>query len=357
MSAVSLGRGPASEAARLTARTAAGVLSAADNGPRLDACLRAALSLGEQLPPPGKGSTLQLWEALATLGAADLTLARVVEPHLDALAILTEAGHDPTTAGLHAVYAAEVPGGRDANLQARSDAHGWLLEGTKPWCSLAAETTTALVTAWVDDTSRGLFLVELGQPAVRPRPADPGSWVSRGLSEVTSLALDLDGARGEPVGGPGWYLTRPGFAWGGLGVAAIWYGAAVALARTLRESALRRTPDQVALVHLGAVDAALAASRAALLTAATVVDSAPAVDARSAGIVAARTRQVVADAAEAVLTRLGHALGPGPLTRDEQHARRVADLTVYLRQHHAERDLAALGQQLLTAGGDEEGWW
>ncbi|HEY2199001.1 MAG TPA: acyl-CoA dehydrogenase, partial [Mycobacterium sp.] len=33
----------------------------------------------------------------------------------------------------------------------------------------------------------------------------------------------------------------------------------------------------------------------------------------------------------------------GPLCLDEQHARAVADLTVYVRQSHAERDLAALG--------------
>ena len=43
---------------------------------------------GKRLPAPGQGRTAHLWEALATLGAVDLTVARVVEPHLDALAIL-----------------------------------------------------------------------------------------------------------------------------------------------------------------------------------------------------------------------------------------------------------------------------
>jgi hypothetical protein len=40
--------------------------------------------------------------------------------------------------------------------------------------------------------------------------------------------------------------------------------------------------------------------------------------------------------------RVGRALGAGPLSHNEAHSRRVADLTVYLRQHHAERDLAEL---------------
>ena len=41
---------------------------------------------------------------------------------------------------------------------------------------------------------------------------------------------------------------------------------------------------------------------------------------------------------------------------NEAHARRVADLTVYLRQHHAERDLAADGRGAtqIRKGGFEE---
>jgi hypothetical protein len=37
------------------------------------------------------------------------------------------------------------------------------------------------------------------------------------------------------------------------------------------------------------------------------------------------------------------------LTGDERHARRVADLQVYLRQEHAERDQAALGSAVLAS--------
>jgi len=64
-------------------------------------------------------------------------------------------------------------------------------------------------------------------------------------------------------------------------------------------------------------------------------------------LLAFRVRSVVARAAEEVLERVGHALGPAPLAMDERHARRVADLQLYLRQHHAERDESALGRQVL----------
>jgi hypothetical protein len=54
------------------------------------------------------------------------------------------------------------------------------------------------------------------------------------------------------------------------------------------------------------------------------------------------------DTAERTIGHVGHALGPAPLGFDEDHARRVADLELYVRQHHAERDLARLGAAVLA---------
>lgn len=59
---------------------------------------------------------------------------------------------------------------------------------------------------------------------------------------------------------------------------------------------------------------------------------------------ALNARLVVEQSAETVLRHAGRALGAAPLCRDARFARAMADLPVYLRQSHAERDLAALGQ-------------
>jgi alkylation response protein AidB-like acyl-CoA dehydrogenase len=248
------------------------------------------------------------------------------------------------------VYAAE--GGE--RLCATETEDGWVLDGIKPWCSLADRATHALVTAWVGPDERGLFAVDLAYAQVSPPPGASQSpeWAARGLAHVRSTAVAFDGVPAVAICQPQWYLTRPGFAWGGAGVAAIWYGASVGLARTLRAAALRRDPDQIALLHLGAVDTALARARAVLVDAAAVGDD-PTTEPEESVIVTQRVRQVVADTADEILHRVGHALGPAPLTGDEDHARRVADLTVYLRQHHAERDLARQGEQVL---GDPHGW-
>ena len=47
-----------------------------------------------------------------------------------------------------------------------------------------------------------------------------------------------------------------------------------------------------------------------------------------------------------VLDRFGRAFGPRPYVGDAAIAQRVADIHLYLRQDHAERDLEALGRTL-----------
>ncbi|WP_246142578.1 acyl-CoA dehydrogenase [Nocardioides rubriscoriae] len=313
-----------------------------------------AADLADLVPDPGSGATRLRWEVLATVAAQDLTVARTIEPHLDAVSILHEAGGSAPAGSTWGVYAAEGPPPR---LEAVADGPGWwVLTGRKPWCSLASVVSHALVTAWVEPTRRGLFEVDLSHPGVS---GDDGVWAARGLTAITSTALVMGAVPAHAVGGPGWYLSRPGFAWGGIGVAAVWYGGAVGVARRLARAVRDREPDQVGLMHLGVVDAALTSARAVLAEAAGLVDGVDGVEGGSltgdgAALLAARVRHVVSSAAETVLTEVGHALGPAPLSQEPDHAARVADLTLYLRQHHAARDSAASGR--LLADGDSPPW-
>ena len=324
-----------SEAVEALACEAAG---RAGNG-GIEEHLALAADLGERVPLPGAGRTRQRWELLAGVAAVDLTAARVLEAHLDALAILAEAGLSSmagpgTTWG---VFAAE---GRGVRLDAvEQPGTGWVVTGTKPWCSLAGLLTHALVTAHVSG-GRRLFAVPLQHPGVS---VEPGAWHARGLVDVPSGPVHLVEVPAQPVGETDWYLRRPGFAHGGIGVAACWYGGAVGLARALARGLDARPPDQLAFWHLGQVDLALGAARQALAAAAVEVDAGRAEGAEGE-LLALRTRSMVAAAAETTITTTGHAMGPAPLTLDAGHATRVADLTVYLRQHHAERDVASLGQ-------------
>ena len=305
-----------------------------------------SLALAQQLADRARSMGHDTWSAysaLATLGAVDLTTARTVEPHWDAVAILDQAQAPAPEGTTWGVYAAAPPGTRLVATPGGDD--WWLLSGAKPWCSLADRVSHALVTADVEGGPPGLFAVALRSSRVS---VDPGAWAPRGLRDVTTSTVTFDAARATAVGEPGWYLRRPGFAWGGIGVAAVWFGAAAALAGALRDAASSRPPDQVALLHLGVCDVALHATLLALRDAAAAVDAGRA-DAEAGRLLAARVRAQAAGCAEQVLTTVGHALGPAPLAMDPVHAARVADLTLYVRQHHAERDLAALGRLLVPA--------
>ena len=282
--------------------------------------------------------TWHLLSSLATLGSVDLTTARTVEPHWDAVAILEQASAQVPEGATWGVYAASPPGTR---LAARRGEEGlWRLTGAKPWCSLADRVSHALVTADHDDGPAGLFAVDLRGTGVS---VDPAAWVPRGLRDLTTSTVTFDAVPASPVGARGWYLGRPGFAWGGIGVAAVWFGGAAALAGSLWAAAGTRPPDQVALMHLGACDLSLHATLLSLRDAAEAIDTGRA-DGAAGRLLAARVRAQAAASAEQVLTTVGHALGPAPLAMDAVHAARVADLTLYVRQHHAERDLAALGR-------------
>lgn len=319
----------------------------------IDAALALATELGAAVPLPGSGRTAVAWQLLTTIAATDLTVARVVEPHLDALAILDQAGDGAAYVdGTWGVFAAEGPG---APLTATGSEDGtWTLSGVKPWCSLADRLDLAVVTASVGEGRRRAFSVDLSAAGVRPEPAS--GWVSRGLPAVTSCSVSFDAVPATPVGEDDWYLRRDGFAWGGIGVAACWYGGALGIARTLLVAARQRTPDQVALMHLGRVDTALHEARTVLAEAADAVDAGRAAGPDGA-LLAARVRATVFRCGELVLEAAAHGLGPAPLAFDEHHAARVADLHLYLRQHHAERDDAALGRRVLDLTSEERTTW
>lgn len=292
------------------------------------------------LPLPGHGRTLERWRALARVAGCDLGLAKLYEGHTDALAILAECGaaqhaHD----GIWGMWAAEPPDAR-AHIVAR---HGERvqLQGRKAWCSGALQIDRALLTAWENDQPQ-LVAIELSHPSQRIQAEQ---WQAVGMASTASVTIEFDNSPGLAIGTPGQYLSRPGFWQGGAGIAACWYGAAEALAGYLREHCNKPRPDPHADAHLGAVDAALYGARAALRECAAWIDQHPQDD---ASFEVRRTRAQIEQAVEQVIQHVGRALGATPFCRSSHFARLSAGLPVYLRQSHAERDLAELGQQVTS---------
>lgn len=302
--------------------------------------MRAMQGAGElDLPMPGSGSTRARFHALARMSRGNTVLGRMAEAHCDALAIVNELNCPGNRAGaLWGVWAAEPP---TPVVQATPHGDSWQLSGRKRWCSGASMCDAALVTARLPDERRALFAVDLVQPGVVPVP---DTWHAVGMADSDSGSVDFDSVAATLVGEPGGYLTRPGFWHGAIGVAACWYGSACGVADTLHQHVRDGKGDEHTAAHLGAVASRLRSASAVLDHAAQEIDTDPFDERGGAHVRALAVRATVESVATEVMDRVGRALGAGPLCENADHARRVADLTVYLRQSHAERDLAALGR-------------
>jgi alkylation response protein AidB-like acyl-CoA dehydrogenase len=311
--------------------------------------LRALVAEDPPLPLPGHGQTTRRFAVLSAFGEIDLTVARLAEAHYDAIATLTELADDTQDCGMSAgevwaVWAAEPPHPR---LTARRGIDGsWRLAGRKAWCSGAGMVDRALVTADTPDGSR-LFAVVMREPEIRPVD-DP--WPVPTLAGTDTRSVDFTDAPAVAVGSPGGYVARPSFWYGAVGVAAVWCGGAHGVAARLLAASRSRELGEIDRAHLGAIATALAGARGALLEAAMSFDSDNVRKPEAAEITARAARAVVEDAVSVVIDRVGRALGPAPLALDREHARRVADLQLYVRQSHADRDLAELGRRIVETG-------
>ncbi|HEY4318166.1 MAG TPA: acyl-CoA dehydrogenase [Herbaspirillum sp.] len=307
--------------------------------------LRSMIAAGhDRLSLPGHGATLERWRALAAVAGRDLSLLKLYEGHTDALAILAEAGAlalDAPGSAAWGVWCAEPP---DARLSISADPAGGegavRISGVKAWCSGAAELSHALVSGWDACGRQCLAAVQLHQAGV---VVTGEGWNAIGMAATASVNVRFEAARGQMIGGPGFYTGRPGFWHGGAGIAACWYGAAAALADMLHGKLRQKAPgsrDPHALAHLGAADVALSAAAGCLRETAQWIDAFPAKDAR---LPALRARLAVEKAAGEVIGAAGRAMGAAAFCRDSDSARMLADLPVFLRQSHAENDLAAVG--------------
>lgn len=330
--------------------------------------LHRMIALGlDQLCLPGQGLTLSRWQALAAVAAQDLSLVKLYEAHTDALAILAEAAQfsgdaaSSNDTGAYrapphaawAVWCAEPP---DARVLMVPEQTGGAvrLSGTKAWCSGAAAVTHALVSCRDAADRPCLAAVALKQPGVTV--TDQG-WQAVGMAATGSVDVHFDHALAHQIGAPGFYTERAGFWHGGAGIAACWYGAAARLAGHLRDKLAQRSVagrDPHALAHLGQADVALSMAAAQLRQTARWIDTYPQQDAQQSAM---RARLAAEQAADAVIKAAGRSLGAALYCRDRVYGRLLADLPVFLRQSHAERDLAALGGLAITRGDEGESPW
>jgi hypothetical protein len=284
-------------------------------------------------PPPGAGRTPDRHRWLLELArTGDVGTARLAEAHLDAVAILAEAGARPQPGCLYGVWASESA--------SEPCVTGGSVRGTKRFCSGLGIVDRALVTVRAEPED---LLIDVDASSV---VAPAASWGSPALRSTATGDADLGGAAFSIVGTAAWYLARPGFWHGACGPAACWAGAAIGLV----DVAVRnRDDDPHRQAQVGALVSAQWAMTALLEQAGREIDAEPA-DRRRAELRARALRHTIERASTDVADRFSRAFGPRPFVTDEAVAQRHADLHLYLRQHHGERELGEIAP--LASGSD-----
>jgi hypothetical protein len=295
----------------------------------------------------------QLVVALEALGRTDIPLSRLTEGHVDALRIHAEAGTAPSPDCLYGVWASRS---RGTGIRARRTDGGWHLTGTLRFASGAGLLDRAMVPVWLDDETSVLLDVP-----VAGWPVDDSAWQTGAMrlshSHTIHLDHDVPGDVVTQVGGEGFYLGRPGFFPGGIGVAAVWVGGAARVADLVRQHVGRSAPSPAVQLRLGHLRTELVAAAAAVEAAAHRLaergapgDGAAEGPGRAAGAghgdlqaLATETRAVVGASVRRLLEQARTVAGPAGLAFDGPLTRAIDDLDLYVRQQSTDGDALHLG--------------
>lgn len=287
----------------------------------------------------------ELIEALIALGRTDVPLSRLVEGHIDAQRILTQAGGSPVPDSLYAVWASRS---HATGITARRADDSWCLSGTLRFASGAGVVDRALLPVWLDADTHLLLDVEVGD-----WPVDESAWQTTAMvvsRSHTIVLADVSVSARAQVGDVGFYLGRPGFFPGGVGVAAVWAGGAARLADLVAQHLAGAPPSTRRSLRLGHLRTELATAHALVLTAGRALASAE--RSGSAGSVdglralATETRAGVAAAVRRLVEQVRTVAGPAGLAYALDLTRAVDDLDLFVAQQNSDADAEYLGEPL-----------
>ncbi len=283
---------------------------------------------------------------LIALGRTNVPLSRLTEGHIDAVRILDQAGRSPEPGALYGVWASKS--GATGTRLTRTTT-GWWLDGTLRFASGSGVLDRALVPAALDDGEQ--VLIDL---PVAELPVDRTGWRTGAMAQsrshtVTATAVAVEAH--QWVGPLDFYLDRPGFWPGGIGVAAVWTGGLARLTDLVLDwLGDRRSPTVE--TRLGLLRLRLTAASAAVAYAGLELDRRLTPDARPRGdlahgelfAMATEIRAVVGSAVRDGIEQVRALAGPAGLAFAADLTQAVDDLGLYVLQQNADADAITLGQ-------------
>ena len=282
-------------------------------------------------------SWTELIEDLIALGRTDIPLARLAEGHIDALRILDQADRRPQNDALYGVWASRSQ--RTGIRATPVGADRLRLEGVLRFASGAGLLDRALAPVWLSDGSH--LLIDL---AVADLPVDSSQWFTGAMtvSRTHQVTVDVEVGVNDQIGGPDFYLQRPGFFPGGVGVAACWIGGAARVFDLVL--ALHEQPSAAQQIRLGRMRVDLAVGAATIRATAALLDRAEAESVELAWqALSTEARSGAAEAVRRLITEARLVTGPAGLAMHEGLAHAIPDLEMYVMQQNSDADASFLG--------------
>ena len=302
------------------------------------------------------------WDLVRRVAAADASVGRILDGHLNAIERLEVATdlelRDRELAAVEAgqrllgVWGADPGPGEGDPARLHQTGAGPVLSGAKTFCSGAGGIDAALVMVGSDDGAPSLVLVECAATVGGGAVEVDRSWYrAAGLRASESHRVEFHDAPVTAVlGEPGELAREPWFARDAMRTAASWAGMVdAAVAAALDELAGRRAEEPLAQLAAGKIEAAHGTVEAWLGRAAGVADAVIAPDSvvepRATGIA---MRAEIDRAAKAILASAAAACGSHPFVTGGPLDRARRDLETFLLQHRLDPLLTRLGAEGLA---------
>ncbi|MCW6509425.1 acyl-CoA dehydrogenase [Hyphomicrobiales bacterium BP6-180914] len=306
---------------------------------------------GEDLVAPRMHQDLVA--VLRLVGGADLSIARLYEGHVNAIALVRRYG----TATQLERLARDVADGSLAGVWGADDATGlwaediggsWQLKGRKILASGAGFVTRPLVTARTD----------AGQVMLLPRleageRADVSGWTAQGMRSTATGSVDFSGMvldAEQVLGSPGDFMRQPHFSGGAWRFCAVHLGAAERLVDLLREHLVSRGRDGDPYQQQRIAQCVAATTTASFW----IADAARRLSDETADPIATvafvnLTRMVTERAALDVLEAVHRGIGLAAFVRPHPVERIARDLSTYLRQPVPDLAMADAARAILAS--------
>jgi hypothetical protein len=344
--------------------TIAGAAPALDREPRFPREAFGALTAAGALTATigaarDEASVAAEWELLRRVAAADASVARVLDGHLNAIERLEVAAEpelrDRELAAVEedgrllGVWGADPRAGEGDPARLREVEGGHVLRGVKTFCSGAGGVDAAMVMVGTDDgTAPALVLLDCGEAVELDR-----DWYrAAGLRASESHRVVFNDAPVTAVlGEPGELVRDPWFSRDAMRTAATWAGMVDAAADAALDALVDagRAEDPLARLAAGRIEATRGTVDAWLGRAATVADaaihSASGTDPRPTSIA---MRAEIDRAAKAILETAAAACGSHQFVTAGRLDRARRDLETFLLQHRLDPLLSRLGGERLA---------